>query len=83
MARALSAKQTPDWTLLPYITQALLLLLGPSFYAASIYMILGRLIRFLEADQQSLVKTVWLTKLFLLGDIISIAAQAIGEKPML
>ncbi|KAI9157992.1 Protein RTA1 [Paramyrothecium foliicola] len=67
-----------QWSLLPYILQALLLLLGPAFYAASIYMVLGRLIRLLEADQYSMVRLNWLTKIFLFGDILSIAAQGIG-----
>jgi hypothetical protein len=44
-ARAASARQAPDFTLVLYIIKSLLLLLGPSFFAASIYMVLGRIIR--------------------------------------
>ncbi|KAF5707601.1 rta1 domain-containing protein [Fusarium mundagurra] len=77
--RALSASEKPgEWTQGPYIIQALLLLLGPPFYAASIYMVLGRLIRLLEADRYSMVRLKWLTKIFLLGDIVSIVAQGMG-----
>ncbi|KAF7555352.1 hypothetical protein G7Z17_g2221 [Cylindrodendrum hubeiense] len=76
--RAIGAKETPDWTMGPFVIQALLLLLGPTLFAASIYMVLGRLITLLEADKHSLIRPSWLTKFFLLGDIISIAAQGIG-----
>ncbi|KAF7563748.1 hypothetical protein G7046_g404 [Stylonectria norvegica] len=78
VARAIGAKQTPNWTLAPFAVQILTLLLGPTFFAASIYMILGRFIRSLGADKYSLIRTTWLTKFFLLGDIVSIAAQALG-----
>ncbi|KAF5009596.1 hypothetical protein FDECE_4200 [Fusarium decemcellulare] len=77
--RAVNASEdSGQWSKGPYIIQALLLLLGPPFYAASIYMVLGRLIRLLEADRYSMIKLKWLTKIFLFGDVASIAAQAIG-----
>ncbi|KAL6415779.1 rta1 domain-containing protein [Ilyonectria robusta] len=78
IARAIGAKESPDWTLGPFVIQSLLLLLGPTIYAASIYMVLGRLIQLLEADKHSLIRPNWLTKFFLLGDVISIAAQGLG-----
>ncbi|QPC65682.1 hypothetical protein HYE67_007913 [Fusarium culmorum] len=78
IGRAIGADQAPDYTFGPYIMQSLLLLLGPTCYAASIYMILGRLIRLLKAEKYSLIRISWLTKIFLLGDIISIALQGIG-----
>ena len=80
-ARAYSSKQTPDWTLMPYIIQSLLILLGPALFAGSIYMVLGRLIRVLDADNYSIIPVRWLTKLFLLGDILSILGQGGGEYP--
>ncbi|KAG9254346.1 RTA1 like protein-domain-containing protein [Emericellopsis atlantica] len=76
--RAWSAKQTPDWTLMPYILQNLLILLGPTLFAASIYMLLGRIIRHLDAEQFSVISPRWLTKIFLLGDVISIFGQGGG-----
>ncbi|KAH7144245.1 RTA1 like protein-domain-containing protein [Dactylonectria estremocensis] len=76
--RAISATQTPDWTTMPYVLQSLLLLLGPTLLAASIYMVLGRLIRLLDADNYSLIRPQWLTKLFVLGDVISFLAQSSG-----
>lgn len=78
VGRCVSASESPDWTLYPYLVQSLLLLLGPTFYAASIYMILGRLIRLLEADSYSLIRTTWLTKFFLVGDVLSFMSQSAG-----
>jgi hypothetical protein len=68
-----------QWTKGPYIIQALFLLLGPPFFAASIYMVLGRLIRLLQADRYSVIRLNWLTKLFLFGDIASILLQGMGK----
>lgn len=76
--RAYSATESPDWELMPFIMQSFFILLGPAFYAASIYMILGRLIRFLEGQDYSLISVKWLTKIFLLGDILSIISQGGG-----
>jgi hypothetical protein len=78
IGRALSAGETPNWTLGPYLIQTLLLLLGPTLLAASIYMTLGRLIRILDANQYSLIRTTWLTKVFVLGDFLSFQAQSGG-----
>ncbi|KAH7186143.1 RTA1 like protein-domain-containing protein [Fusarium flagelliforme] len=77
-ARAYSATQTPDWELMPYILQNVLILLGPTFFAASIYMVLGRLICFLEGQHLSMIKVNRLTKIFLLGDILSFFGQGGG-----
>ncbi|KZL80827.1 protein rta1 [Colletotrichum incanum] len=77
-SRGYSAKQTPDWDLMPYVAQSMLILLGPAFYAASIYMVLGRLVRILAAENYSLIKVKWLTKFFLMGDILSIFGQGGG-----
>ncbi|KAK1726390.1 RTA1 like protein-domain-containing protein [Colletotrichum acutatum] len=77
-ARSYSAKQTPDWTLMPYVGQSMLILLGPAFYAASIYMVLGRLVTNLDANSYSLIRVKWLTKFFLMGDILSIFGQGGG-----
>ncbi|CVK96260.1 related to RTM1 protein [Fusarium mangiferae] len=77
VSRAVSARESPNYTFGPCVVQNLLLLLGPTCYAASIYMGLGRYIRKLEGEQFSLLKPNWLTKVFLVGDIVSIALQAV------
>ena len=61
--------------------QALLILLAPPLLAASIYMVLGRLIRMLQAEKYSLVRIKWLTKVFVLGDVLSFLAQSAGKFP--
>lgn len=58
--------------------QAILILVAPALYAASIYMILGRLIRSLGAENHSLIPVKWLTKVFVTGDVISFSLQAGG-----
>lgn len=78
IGRAWSAKQTPDWTLTPYIIQSVLLLVAPALFAASIYMELGRIILLLDGDKQSIIRRTWLTKLFVLGDISSFMVQSTG-----
>ncbi|KAH8668995.1 RTA1 like protein-domain-containing protein [Xylariales sp. PMI_506] len=79
VGRAMSAHQTyPNFTTNPYIIQSVLLLLGPTLYAASIYMILGRLVVLLHAESYSLIKPRWLTKIFVLGDVLSFFAQGGG-----
>ncbi|KAH8667792.1 RTA1 like protein-domain-containing protein [Ilyonectria robusta] len=78
IARSINAHQTPDWQKGPFIAQTLLLLLAPALFAASIYMILGRIIRILEAEKLSIVRVNWLTKIFVLGDVLSFVVQTIG-----
>ncbi|KAH7141253.1 RTA1 like protein-domain-containing protein [Dactylonectria estremocensis] len=78
VGRAMSAQQAPDFTMNPYIIQSLLLLLGPALFAASIYMVLGRIIALLEAGELSVIRTNWLTKVFVLGDVLSFLAQSGG-----
>ncbi|ERS98135.1 uncharacterized protein SPSK_06497 [Sporothrix schenckii 1099-18] len=78
VGRALSAGETPNWTTGPYILQSLTLLLGPTLLAASIYMTLGRLVRFLQAEQYSPIRTTWLTKIFVTGDVLSFLTQGGG-----
>ncbi|KAH7127131.1 RTA1 like protein-domain-containing protein [Dendryphion nanum] len=77
-ARAASANQSPDWTLMPYIIQTLFLLVAPALYAASIYMMLGRIILLTEGERHSLIPLRWLTKIFVIGDVISFMMQGGG-----
>ncbi|KAI1371564.1 RTA1 like protein [Hypoxylon crocopeplum] len=78
VGRALSSPEYPNFTKIPYIIQSILLLLGPTLFAASIYMILGRLVVLLEADSYSMIKPRWLTGFFVLGDVLSFFAQGGG-----
>ncbi|CAI7625569.1 unnamed protein product [Penicillium glandicola] len=58
-----------------YAIQNVFLLLGPTLFAASIYMTLGRVIRSVHAEKHSLVRINWLTKIFVMGDIVSFLVQ--------
>ncbi|KAK0197505.1 RTA1 like protein-domain-containing protein [Armillaria mellea] len=62
----------------PYVVQSLLLLVAPALFAASIYVVLGRLIRKLHAERFSLIRLNWLTKFFVAGDVLSFLVQSGG-----
>ncbi|RAK79658.1 RTA1 domain-containing protein [Aspergillus fijiensis CBS 313.89] len=76
--RAVSAKQTPNWSVAPYAGQSLLLLLGPSLLAASVYMILGRIIRLVDGDTRAPIRPAKLTRIFVTGDVLSFLFQSGG-----
>ncbi|KAE8390152.1 RTA1 like protein-domain-containing protein [Aspergillus alliaceus] len=78
IGRALSSQESPNWTMGPYIQQTILLLVAPALFAASIYMMLGKIIVLLEAEDLSFFKKRWLTKFFVCGDILSFSVQAAG-----
>ncbi|GLI74920.1 hypothetical protein PoHVEF18_003169 [Penicillium ochrochloron] len=61
-----------------YAIQSLLILLAPTLYAASIYMVLGRIISFLHGEHLSYIPVKWMTKVFVAGDILSFILQAAG-----
>ncbi|KAH8670976.1 RTA1 like protein-domain-containing protein [Xylariales sp. PMI_506] len=73
-----SALQTPNWTLKPYIIQSLLLLISPAMFAASIYMILGRIVKRVDGAKYSVIPVRWLTKIFVASDILSFLLQGSG-----
>lgn len=78
--RALQATQEEsEWKQGPYILQALTILLAPALFAASIYMVLGRTIRMLDASHLSIIRVSWLTKIFVFGDVLSFVTQGAGR----
>lgn len=74
----MSSKQSPDWTLAPYLVQTLFLLLAPVLMAASVYMFLGRIILVLQAESHALLKKKWLTEAFVTGDVLLFLLQGAG-----
>ncbi|CAI7644004.1 unnamed protein product [Penicillium glandicola] len=76
--RAVNAHQAPNYGTMPYALQSLFILLAPSLFAASIYMILGRIIRLTDGDSRSLIRATRLTKIFVLGDVLSFLVQSGG-----
>lgn len=61
--------------LMPFILQNFFILLAPALFAASIYMVLGRIIRSVRGEQHSLIRIHWLTRAFVLGDVLSFMIQ--------
>lgn len=61
-----------------YVLQSIFLLVSPALFAATIYMILGRVIYILDAGHHSLIPLKWLTKLFVGGDVASFLLQGAG-----
>lgn len=59
--------------------QSLLILVAPALFAASIYIILGRVILLVDGERYSLVRLKWLTKTFVLGDVFSFLLQGSGK----
>ncbi|KAF2033931.1 hypothetical protein EK21DRAFT_57377 [Setomelanomma holmii] len=62
----------------PHIIQSTLILFAPILFAASVYMILGRLIRRTDSASYSMVRVNWVTKIFVVGDIFCFCAQGGG-----
>ncbi|KAL4984669.1 RTA1 like protein-domain-containing protein [Aspergillus falconensis] len=77
-ARAVNADQSPDYDTTPYALQSVLILLAPSLFAASIYMILGRIIRLTDGDSRSLIRASRPTKIFVLGNVAAFLIQSGG-----
>ncbi|KAL1630699.1 hypothetical protein SLS54_000570 [Diplodia seriata] len=77
-----SAGATEDygkWTVPPYVLQSVFLLVAPALFAASIYMILGRIILLTDGESHAIIKRRWLTKFFVFGDVFSFLLQSSGE----
>jgi hypothetical protein len=74
----MSANQSPNWALGPYVMQSTLLLIAPAFFAASIYMELGRIILMVKGEQLAIIRVSWMTKIFVAGDVLSFLMQASG-----
>ncbi|KAH7031532.1 RTA1 protein, partial [Microdochium trichocladiopsis] len=77
-SRAKSGTESPDWTLGPYIIQAILLLVAPALYAATIYMEIGRIVSIIDGESRLMMRKEWMTKIFVTGDVLSFILQAGG-----
>ncbi|RSL53145.1 hypothetical protein CEP54_010526 [Fusarium duplospermum] len=78
--RGIARKKTGQ--LMPYVIQNTLILLAPVFFAASIYMTLGRLIRMTNGERHSIISLKWLTKIFVTGNVLSLFVQGGGAGMM-
>ncbi|KAF2469219.1 RTA1-domain-containing protein [Lindgomyces ingoldianus] len=59
----------------PYIVQSILILIAPILFAASIYMILGRLILRTNSGSLCILGPSWVTKIFVGGDVLCFLIQ--------
>ncbi|ODM14534.1 hypothetical protein SI65_10020 [Aspergillus cristatus] len=75
-ARASAHSRTGS--VLTFSIQNVFILLGPTLFAATVYMTLGRIIRSIRAEQSSVVRVDWLTKIFVTGDVLSFLLQGTG-----
>ncbi|XPS75623.1 hypothetical protein M3J09_007698 [Ascochyta lentis] len=75
-ARAAANNDTITKT--PYIIQSVLILIAPILFAASIYMILGRLVMRTDSASCSIVRASWVTKIFVTGDVLCFFIQSGG-----
>ncbi|KAH7242152.1 RTA1 like protein-domain-containing protein [Fusarium tricinctum] len=61
-----------------YGAQIILILLAPIFFAASIYMFLGRLITSPDCPSLYGIRTRWLSQFFVVGDVLCFLIQVCG-----
>jgi hypothetical protein len=78
IGRIISSGETPEWTMGPYIMQTIMLLVSAALLAASIYMVLGRIVVLLDGQHHSFIPIKWLSKIFVTADVISILMQCAG-----
>ncbi|KAJ4373265.1 hypothetical protein N0V83_003559 [Neocucurbitaria cava] len=74
--RAAAHSDTESTT--PYIIQSTLILLAPILFAASIYMILSRIIQRTDSAEYAIVRASWTTKIFVGGDLLCFCVQGGG-----
>jgi hypothetical protein len=55
------------------------ILVAPVWFAASIYILFGRLILLLDGNDLAIIKQKWLTAIFVCGDVASLIIQAAGK----
>ncbi|KAH7186099.1 RTA1 like protein-domain-containing protein [Fusarium flagelliforme] len=80
IARATARDKTDE--LIPHVIQSVFILVAPALFAASVYMTLGRIIRSIQAQPLSIIRVRLLTKLFVMGDVLSFALQSGGASMM-
>ncbi|KAK5778443.1 hypothetical protein RI543_004108 [Arxiozyma heterogenica] len=62
----------------PYIEQSILLLIAPTLFAGSIYMIFGRMAYLLYEEKMMIMPAKFSTMIFVIGDIFSLFLQGAG-----
>ncbi|KAK9351838.1 RTA1 like protein-domain-containing protein [Lipomyces doorenjongii] len=80
VCRAIVSYQDPNSTSIrgPNIVMTVFILIAPVWFAASIYILFGRIILLLQANHLAIVKQKWLTGIFVTGDVLSLIIQVAG-----
>ncbi|PYH43469.1 RTA1 domain-containing protein [Aspergillus saccharolyticus JOP 1030-1] len=63
----------------PYLLQLMLILGSAPLLSASVYMSLGRIVRALHAESATIMRSTWMTKIYVLIDIGSFVCQMLGS----
>ncbi|EED12989.1 DUF300 domain protein, putative [Talaromyces stipitatus ATCC 10500] len=66
-------------SLMPYLIQAIFLVIAPVFFAASLYMVYSRIVRAVHGELFSLVPPRWTTWIFVVGDWTCLNIQSGGS----
>ncbi|KAL5592438.1 hypothetical protein FOBRF1_013464 [Fusarium oxysporum] len=74
--RLLSAKDPNN--IIFYIHQNMFIILPPSLYAATMYMIYGRIVLFVNSPGSSIINPLHVTKIFVCGDVLAFLMQSSG-----
>jgi hypothetical protein len=69
-------------SIMRFAIQSALILIAPAMFAASIYMILGRLMRATRAESYSIIRVNWMTKIFVCSDVFCFMIQSAGGSLM-
>ncbi|OXB41328.1 hypothetical protein B1J92_K00715g [Nakaseomyces glabratus] len=75
---ARSVSRHDVYSLPPFAVQVVLLLVGPTLYAASIYMVFGRMAHLMFVENLMIMPARFNTVIFVLGDVASLLLQAAG-----
>lgn len=81
LCRAIVSYQDPNAASVrvPNIIMTVFILIAPVWFAASIYMLFGRIVLVLQANHLAVIKQKWLTGIFVTGDVLSLIIQVAGE----
>lgn len=74
--RAVAYHSTGDMG--PFIVQAIFLLLPPVLFAATLYVVYARVVRAVGGHRFSIIPPHWVTRVFVLGDLLCLNIQSSG-----
>lgn len=76
VARALAYNATGSMAF--FIIQAIFLLLPPVLFAATLYMVYGRVVRSVGGERFSMISPLWTTQFFVIADVVCLNIQSTG-----